>query len=59
MEYEAKLTQEYWDIIARGLQEMPFRISAPVINEINRQFLKQIKDQEADLEGVVAAEAKE
>lgn len=39
--YTFTLTKAQLDIIGTALAELPFKFSAPVLNEINRQFAKQ------------------
>jgi hypothetical protein len=40
-EYLLKLTPADLSVIDRALQEMPFRIAAPLINKINAQIAAQ------------------
>ena len=42
-----ELTQEHLQIIGAALAELPFRVAAPVIEEINRQIAEQQRPQEA------------
>lgn len=41
-----ELTQEQLQIIGAALSEMPYRVAAPMIAEINRQIAEQEKDKE-------------
>lgn len=48
--FELKLTAEYLSVIDRALAEMPYRLAAPVVLEINKQIneterLKQEKEE--------------
>ena len=39
-----ELTQEQLQIIGAALSELPYRLAAPVIAEINRQIAEQEKE---------------
>jgi hypothetical protein len=41
MEPTYTFTKTQLDIIGNALAELPFKFSAPVLNEINRQFAEQ------------------
>ena len=41
-----ELTQEQLQIIGAALSEMPYRVAAPMIAEINRQIAEQEKEKE-------------
>jgi hypothetical protein len=43
MTYTLTLTQEQLNVIAAGLQEMPFKHAAPLVAEINKQISEQAK----------------
>ena len=45
------LTQEHLQIIGAALAELPFRVAAPVIEEINRQIAEQAKAAEVARDG--------
>ena len=45
MTYTLTLTQDQLAIVAAGLEGLPFRNAAPVINEINKQLAEQSKPQ--------------
>jgi hypothetical protein len=45
MTYTFTLTQDQLQVIAAGLQELPFKFSAPVVAEINKQVSEQRKPQ--------------
>lgn len=41
--YSIQLTLEQWQIIGAALGDQPFKTSAPVIAELNRQIAEQNK----------------
>jgi hypothetical protein len=41
--YTVQLTIEQWQIIGAALGEMPFKTSAPVLAELNKQLQEQNK----------------
>lgn len=43
MTYTITLTQEQLQIVAGGLENLPFKIAAPVVGEINKQISEQTK----------------
>jgi hypothetical protein len=43
MTYTLTLTQEQLQVVAAGLSELPFKHSAPVVAEINKQVSEQRK----------------
>ncbi|MDR3736090.1 MAG: hypothetical protein P4L10_11205 [Acidobacteriaceae bacterium] len=44
--YTLVLTQEQLNILGAGLGELPFKVSAPVAQEINRQIAEAMKPAE-------------
>ena len=40
--HKIELTQRNLEIVMGALSELPFKISAPVISEINRQLSEQV-----------------
>ena len=45
MTYTLTLTQDQLQLIAGALEQLPFRVAAPMISEINRQIQGQNKPQ--------------
>jgi hypothetical protein len=45
MTYTLTLTQEQLQVIAAGLGELPMKIAAPLVQEINKQIAGQMKPQ--------------
>lgn len=45
MTYTLALTQEQLSVIAAGLQELPFKLAAPIVAEINKQISTQMQPQ--------------
>jgi hypothetical protein len=45
MTYTLTLTQEQIQVIAAGLENLPFKVAAPVINDLQRQIADQRKPQ--------------
>ena len=43
--YTFTLTKSQLDMIGNALAELPFKFSAPLLNEINRQFSEQTAPQ--------------
>jgi hypothetical protein len=41
--FNIQLTMEQWQIIGTALGDQPFKISAPIIAELNRQIQEQNK----------------
>lgn len=41
MHYTLTLTQQQLNAIAAGLSELPFKLAAPVVAEINKQIAEQ------------------
>ena len=48
MTYTLQVTEEQLVIIDRALQEMPFRVAAPVVHDLNRQIAEQQAKQNAE-----------
>ena len=46
MKVNLKLTEDHLRIIGAALSEMPYRVAAPVLAEINRQIAAQQKPEE-------------
>ena len=49
-EFNISLSKEQLDIIMKALGELPLKESLPVFNEINRQYLIQVKTLESGKE---------
>ena len=47
MKYMIELTKEQLDIVMKALGELPLKESLPVFNDINAQYIEQIKPKEA------------
>ena len=45
MTYTITLTQDQLNVIAAALGEMPMKIAAPVVQELNKQISAQMKPQ--------------
>ena len=46
MEYSITLTEQELGILSAALVELPFKVSAPLINKINRQIAEQSSKEE-------------
>jgi hypothetical protein len=44
--YALTFTEQQLLVIDRALQEMPFKVAAPILGEINRQLANQEKNEE-------------
>jgi hypothetical protein len=44
--YALTFTEQQLLVIDRALQEMPFKVAAPILGEINRQIADQEKNEE-------------
>lgn len=48
--FPLSISQDHLQVIGKALEEMPFRVSAPIIAEINRQ-IKEFQESNKDTEG--------
>ena len=47
-QFTLTLTKRHLDVIGAGLGELPYRVSAPVVAELNRQIADQLAPKPSD-----------